>query len=197
MTNHGARLRELAGQLVRFGLVGAAGFAVDIVVFNALRLTLLAPENIETGPLIAKTVSTVLAIATNWVGNRFWTFADSRQANTVREASEFFIVSIAGMGFGIGSLWVSHYVLGFTSVLADNISSNVIGLALGAVFRFALYRWWVFSPKRAVAQHPVSDLARGAAGRAGDGSPVAQSAVRQGAASQSTDVSSRSTEPAA
>ncbi|WP_235940792.1 GtrA family protein [Paramicrobacterium fandaimingii] len=178
MTNHrAARLRQLGMQVVRFGLVGAAGFAVDIVVFNALRLTVLSPESIETGPLIAKVISTTLAIITNWVGNRFWTFADTRQANTVREASEFFAVSIAGMGFGLGSLWVSHYVLGFTSVLADNISSNVIGLALGAVFRFALYRWWVFSPTRAAAQHPVPASA--------------------GPARQRAEVSSRSTEPAA
>lgn len=178
MTNHrAARLRQLGMQVLRFGLVGAAGFAVDIVIFNALRLTVLSPENIATGPLIAKLISTTLAIVTNWVGNRFWTFADTRQSNTVREASEFFAVSIAGMGFGLGSLWVSHYALGFTSVLADNISSNVIGLALGAVFRFALYRWWVFSPARAAAQHPVS--------------------AAQGTVPQRTDVSSRSTEPAA
>ncbi|WP_437584392.1 GtrA family protein [Paramicrobacterium sp. CJ85] len=172
MTNRSVSgLKALAMQVIRFGLVGAAGFAVDIVVFNALRLTVLAPEEITSGPMIAKVVSTTLAILTNWVGNRFWTFGDSRQSNTVREGAEFFAVSIVGMGIGLACLWVSHYVLGFTSVLADNISSNVIGLALGAVFRFALYRWWVFSPTRAAARHPLT--------------------------SQSTEVSSRSTEPAA
>jgi hypothetical protein len=43
---------------------------------------------------------------------------------------------------------VSHYLMGLTSPLADNISNNVIGLGLGTLFRFALYRWWVFSPNR-------------------------------------------------
>jgi len=48
-------------------------------------------------------------------------------------------------------------VLGYTSVLADNISSNVVGLFLGAVFRFVLYRYWVFSPtRRARAEVPVT-----------------------------------------
>ena len=55
------------------------------------------------------------------------------------------------MGIGLGCLWVSHYGMGFTSVLADNISANVVGLGLGAVFRFSLYRYWVFSPSRAGA----------------------------------------------
>ena len=39
-------------------------------------------------------------------------------------------------------------MLGFTSLLADNISSNVIGLGLGTLFRFTFYRMWVFAPHR-------------------------------------------------
>lgn len=143
-----ARLRVFLAQLVQFGLVGAAGFIVDITVFNALRLTVLAPEVIAEGPIYAKIISTILAILTNWVGNRYWTFARDRQSNTTREGIEFLAVSLLGMGIGLACLWVSHYVLGFTSVVADNISSNVIGLALGAIFRFAMYRYWVFSPVR-------------------------------------------------
>jgi putative flippase GtrA len=158
-------VRRLLVQVFQFGLVGAAGLLVDLTVFNALRLTLLAPENIHTGPLIAKIVSTLLAIVTNWLGNRYWTFAGDRRADTVREGAEFFAVSLVGMGIGLGCLWVSHYLLGFTSVIADNISANVVGLALGAVFRFTLYRYWVFSPgRRASALLP-------------DASPAGQKAV--------------------
>ena len=142
------RARRLLTQAIQFGIVGAAGLLVDLVVFNALRLTLLSPENVHTGPLIAKIISTLLAIVTNWLGNRYWTFSRDRQSNTIREGVEFFAVSLAGMGIGLGCLWISHYGLGFTSVLADNISANVIGLGLGAVFRFTLYRYWVFAPSR-------------------------------------------------
>jgi putative flippase GtrA len=39
-------------------------------------------------------------------------------------------------------------VLGYTSIIADNIATNVVGLALGTAFRFALYRWWVFAARR-------------------------------------------------
>jgi putative flippase GtrA len=153
------RVRRLVIQVVQFGIVGAAGLLVDLTVFNALRLTVFSPENLHTGPLLAKIVSTLLAIATNWLGNRYWTFSRERQSNTVREGVEFFAVSLAGMGIGLGCLWVSHYALGFTSVLADNISANVVGLALGAVFRFALYRYWVFSPSRQASAR-TADVAR-------------------------------------
>ncbi len=39
-----------------------------------------------------------------------------------------------GMGIALLCLWVSHYLLGFTSALADNIATNVVGLALGTAF---------------------------------------------------------------
>ncbi|WP_377271031.1 hypothetical protein [Peterkaempfera sp. SMS 1(5)a] len=43
-----------------------------------------------------------------------------------------------------GTLWISHYTLGFDSALADNIAKNVIGLGLGTMFRFISFRTWVF-----------------------------------------------------
>lgn len=152
------RFDGLLVQLTQFGLVGAAGFLIDITVFNALRLTVLSPEVMHTGPLLAKVISTLLAIAANWLGNRYWTFRSHRQESTVREGVEFFAVSLVGMAIGLGCLWFSHYVLGFTSVLADNIAANVVGLGLGAIFRFALYRYWVFAPgRRASARIRTTD----------------------------------------
>jgi putative flippase GtrA len=145
------RVFALLTQLAKFGMVGLVGLAVDVTVFNLLRVTVLSPDAVDSGPLWAKVISTVLAILANWVGNRYWTFSKDRQTQTLREGLEFFAVSLAGMGIGLGCLWVSHYVLGYTSVLADNISSNVVGLLLGAVFRFVLYRYWVFSPARRAA----------------------------------------------
>jgi putative flippase GtrA len=140
--------QRLMSQLVKFGLVGGVGFVLDVAVFTALRLTVLSPEVMHEGPLLAKVVSTTVAIAANWIGNRYWTFGPHRTSNTAREGVEFLVVSLLGMGIGLGCLWVSHYGLGLTSVLADNISSNVIGLLLGSLFRFTLYRHWVYSPRR-------------------------------------------------
>ena len=42
-------------------------------------------------------------------------------------------------------------LLALTSPIADNISANGVGLVLGMLFRFAFYRWWVFSPARSAA----------------------------------------------
>ena len=148
-------MRRFVSQFARFGAVGLIGLVVDIGVFNILRATLLAPELHHNGPFVAKVISTSLAIIVNWIGNRYWTFRADRGKRLWREGLQFAAVSVGGMVIALGCLWVSHYLLGFTSALADNISSNVIGLALGTAFRFWLYRTWVFSP-RAPHEVPVT-----------------------------------------
>lgn len=144
------RLARLAAQLIKFGLVGGVGFVIDLGLYNLLVLTVLGPESVAAGPIIAKVLSTLVAITTNWVGNRLWTFRHHRRRDSAREAVEFFAVSLAGLVVGLVPLWISHYLLGFTALLADNIA-NVIGLGLGSIFRFTLYRFWVFAPSRRAA----------------------------------------------
>lgn len=141
-------MRTLITQFTRFGVVGLVGLVIDFGVFNLLRTTVLSPEQLHEGPVLAKLISTTLAIIANWIGNRFWTFREHRGRQLWREFVEFVVVSLGGMAIGLGCLWVSHYLLGFTSILADNVSTNVIGLALGTLFRFSLYKLWVFAPHR-------------------------------------------------
>ncbi len=149
--------RAVALQVARFGVVGGFGFVLDVGVFNLLLLTVLAPEHVHGGPVLAKTVSTLVAILANWLGNRYWTFSQQRSDRSVREGVEFAVASIIGMAVGVGCLWFSHYVLHLTTVLEDNVASNVVGVLLGAVVRFWLYRSWVFRPGR---DEPVAEPAR-------------------------------------
>ena len=113
-------MRALFGQFVRFGVVGLVGVVVDVGIFNLLRLTVLAPELIHEGPVIAKVISTSIAIATNWIGNRYWTFGSMRRSHVLREGLEFALVSVGGMAIALLCLWISHYLLGFTSALASH-----------------------------------------------------------------------------
>jgi putative flippase GtrA len=140
-------------QVLIFGLVGCVGLVIDVGVFNLLRTTVFDPHSVHSGPVLAKTISTSLAIVANWLGNRFVTFRSSRRRTDVlREGVEFAIVSCAGMGIALGCLFISHYLLGYTSLFADNIATNVIGLGLGTVFRFVLYRYWVFGERRSLPE---------------------------------------------
>ncbi|MGO4536403.1 GtrA family protein [Leifsonia sp. 2MCAF36] len=145
-----AHKARLFPQLIKFGAVGAVGFVVNLVVFNVLMVVVLV--NVPHKTLWSTAIATLVAIGANWLGNRYWAFASNRSDNATREGIEFFVVSLAGMAIPLMCVWVSHYLLGYQSLLADNISNNIVGLALGTVFRFAFYRWWVFSPDRAAAR---------------------------------------------
>ncbi|WP_231595147.1 GtrA family protein [Salinibacterium sp. SWN1162] len=149
----GGFVRSLITQLSRFGLVGAVGVVIDVTIFNILRTTVLAPELLHEGPILAKIASTAVAIVANWLGNRYWTFRRTTLQHPVQEGFKFALVSLGGIAIGLSCLVVSHYVLGYTSLLADNISSNVIGLALGTIFRFWGYRTWVFAERAETPQN--------------------------------------------
>lgn len=139
----------LIAYAVKFGVVGLVGLVVDVALFNALRLGMFGADGWAQSAIGAKTISTSVAIVFNWVGNRYWTFRRHRRRNYLREFAEYAAVSVGGMAITLACLWVSHHVLGYTSLLADNIASNVIGLGLGTAFRFVLYRYWVFGHHRA------------------------------------------------
>jgi putative flippase GtrA len=146
ITRLAAAIRWMWEKLVRyalkFGVVGLVGFFTDVGIFNVLRLSLFDE------PIVPKVISVAIATLVTWFGNRYWTFREHRRKNYLLELAEFAAVAVGGLLIGLLCLWISHYVLGFRTVVADNISGNVIGLALGTAFRFFLYRFWVYGHHR-------------------------------------------------
>ena len=140
-----ARVEHLIHELAKFGVVGAVAFVVDIGVFNLLRHGAM-----EDKPLTAKVISTVLATTVAFAGNRQWTFRHRERSSVRREYVLFFGLNGVALAIALGCLGISHYVLNFTSPLADNISANVVGMALGTMFRFWSYRRFVFTAPQPV-----------------------------------------------
>ncbi len=149
-----AAMDVLVRELVKFGVVGAVAFVVDLGVFNLLRYG-LRPFGLGEGgpleakPLSAKVVSVIAATTVAWLGNRLWTFRHRRRASAPRELVLFFVVNGVGLAIALACLGFSHYVLDLRSPLADNISANGVGLVLGTLFRFWAYRRYVFNAELA------------------------------------------------
>lgn len=139
--------KRLPGEILQFCVVGGAGFLLDVGLFNLLTLSVLSAHTVHGGPVYAKLISTTVAIAANWVGNRWLTFRDSRRADVLREAVEFGLVSVVGSLIAVACLGLSHYGMHLRSPLADNISANAVGLLLGSAFRFIAYRFWVYGAR--------------------------------------------------
>ncbi len=155
------RILNARVELMKFGTVGGIAYLVNLVGFNLLVHFPFSPldERPVTGSLIAGTVSILLA----YFGNRFWTWKERPRRAMSREISLFFIINGIGIAIASGVLYISRYVLGFTSAFADNIAANVIGVGIGTIFRFLSYRIWVF-PKTL-----PTDLAAGSMRRPQEG----------------------------
>ncbi len=134
---------------LKFGVVGLVGYVIDVGIFNALRLGFAGEGHVTATPLVAKIISVSVATLATWFGNRYWTFREHRRQNFLLELLEFSAIAVIGMGISLLCLYISHYVLNFTSLLADNLSTNVIGLTIATTFRFFLYRYWVYGRGRA------------------------------------------------
>lgn len=138
-----SRVQNLVPEASKFLTVGAVAYVVDFGVFNLLRFAGdYAP--LASKPLTAKVISAFLATLVAYFGNKKWTYATRNGQDQRKEVLWFFGLNIVAMLIAVACLWFSHYVLGLDSPLADNISANFIGVALGTLFRFVTYRKFVF-----------------------------------------------------
>lgn len=134
-------------EVLKFGAVGLLAYVVDVYVYNLMRVGVWPLEDAPFGdkPLVCKVISVSVATVVAWLGNRYWTFRHRRRATARREFVLFAVMNVGGLVISLGCLVFSHYILGFTSALADNISGNLFGIALGSLFRFWAYRQFVFT----------------------------------------------------
>ncbi|MFE5329230.1 GtrA family protein [Embleya sp. NPDC056575] len=151
-------LRRFVPEISRFAVVGGAGYSVDVVLFNVLRALL------DVSALPAKLVSLSVATMVAYLGNRRWTYRERTVSGAAHDAGRQLLLfvgwSLGGLVIQVGCLWVSRHVLGFDSLLADNLSGNVIGMALATGFRFWGYRTWVFRAATDTTAVPATVTAR-------------------------------------
>jgi len=109
--------------LVRFGLVGLVGAAVNQGVFAVLHLRLAVPL------LLASAIATQVAIFTNYLGNELWTFPARRLAHA--RFRRFQLTALGGLLVTAGSLWLLTRAPGLPVLVA-----NLGAIALGSAWNF-------------------------------------------------------------
>ena len=136
------KLFRLRTELGKFFGVGLMAYVVAVGGFNLL--VHIEPAPLESKPLTASILSGAISILVAYFGNRHWTWRDRKWSGAKREITLFFIINIISLGISVICLAISRYILGFNSILADNISANIIGVGIGTIFRFWAYRTYVF-----------------------------------------------------
>jgi putative flippase GtrA len=128
-------------RIVTFLTVGGLGYLVDVASFNVLRSS---PGLASADPAYARVLAVGLAMVVTYLGNRLVTWRGRSSGDRGRELGLFVVFNLIGLAPSVVTLVVAHDLLGFTSRVADNISANVIGLALGTLFRYWAYNRFVF-----------------------------------------------------
>lgn len=142
-----AQARGLLGEAVRFLTVGGLATLVALIGFNVVAHGLLVGRApLEDQPIAAYVVANLVAGVVAYAGMRVWAFRDREVQDPAAGLIRFFALGALTMTVPVVCLWVSRYVLGLTGPLADNLSANVVGLGLGVVARFWVFRRYVFGP---------------------------------------------------
>jgi putative flippase GtrA len=116
-------------QLVKFGVVGASGYVINLAVFAAL---------LGWGAHIAAAISFVVSAASNYWWNRHWTFA-GQKGSFALQGMRFYIVS--AVAFAFNQLWLVVFIdwLHWREVL-----SQAIAIVLVTPLNFLGNKLWSF-----------------------------------------------------
>jgi len=94
--------------------------------------------------ILAYVLANTVGMVVSYRGSRNWAFRDRPPRHADGGRAAFVAINLATMSLPIGCLWISRNMLGLDDPYSDNISANVIGLFMGLVARFYLFRTFVF-----------------------------------------------------
>lgn len=120
-------------ELVRFGVVGASGYAVNLGVFA------LAVHGAGLGYKLAAVLAFLVAVTNNFVLNRRWTFR-VRHGRTHFQAARFLVVSVGTFLVTLGILTLLVEVAGLAEVPAQ-----AIAIFCGLPLNFLGQKLWSFA----------------------------------------------------
>jgi putative flippase GtrA len=153
------RARREWTRFLKFSVVGTIGAVVDFGTFNVLH------SLVHVASIPASVASFIAAGTSNFLWNRFWTYPDSRSKVPHRQAVQFAVVSLVGLGIrtplfaalespaiaAAGRLLAGAARSGIALPLALSPSTLGRNMALAAavlvvlVWNFLANRYWTYS----------------------------------------------------
>jgi putative flippase GtrA len=137
-------------RFIRFTIVGSIGFVVDFLAFNIFR------SGIGLMPEVSLVLSFLVAVTSNFVWNRYWTYPDSRSKPVIGQLVQFVIVNLAGLGIRTGVFILINQPLvkffekiSFPLPLEDYVLGENLALAIVVLivmfWNFFINRFWTYN----------------------------------------------------
>jgi putative flippase GtrA len=134
----------------KFAIVGTIGFGVDFLSFNLFRF------GIGFSAEVSSVLSFSVAVVSNFLLNRYWTFPDSRSKRLANQLLQYAVVNVVGLIIRtvIFSL-INEPLVNLFAEMKLNLpfEANVLGenLALATVviivlfWNFFINRYWTYN----------------------------------------------------
>ena len=138
--------RELK-RFAKFSMVGAIGFVIDTGAQNIM----VGVLGMSTGSLrlLAKTISFLLALISNFIWNRYWTYPESRSKRLRVQAAQFALVNAVGLALNLLIFGgVSSLLIPLLQGLYGERSGLMLGTNVGQVCAVAVVLFWNFFVNR-------------------------------------------------
>jgi dolichol-phosphate mannosyltransferase len=122
-------------QLAKFCVVGATGYAVNLVVYTLLL------RGLDLHYIVCAIGSFLVAVTNNYTWNRLWTFHGSR-GHVVMQGLRFFVVSVLAL---VANLVVLHLLV---QVGVGEVLAQAIAIVLVTPVNFVGNKLWSFRSRR-------------------------------------------------
>lgn len=131
----GAAARRPASwwQLLKFGIVGGSGYLINLAVFALLA------GSLDVHHLVAAVGAFCVAVTSNFLWNRYWTFSPG-DGSAGFQAARFFVVSVAALGL---NLIVLEALVAGAGI--GELSAQAIAVAVAMPFNFLGNKLWTFA----------------------------------------------------
>jgi len=120
-------------QLLKFGIVGGSGYLINLAVFALLA------GNLGIHHLLAAIGAFCVAVSSNFLWNRYWTF-EPGDGHPAFQAVRFFAVSVAAL---LINLAVLEALVSGTSL--GVLAAQAIAVAVAMPFNFLGNKLWTFA----------------------------------------------------
>ncbi len=132
-------------QLAKYLLIGVLATITDLGVLNLL----MWGSAITAGVLFSvfKGISFIVATCAKYFGDKFWAFEKMGKKGMGKEFSQFFVVTLIGLGLNVGVASLVVNVIGPQFGLSETLWANVGGIAAAfgiTAWNFIGYKYLVF-----------------------------------------------------
>lgn len=146
------RYHNVAKQFVKFGITGGIGAVVDFSTFAFLTRVIgwtTTYTAFGTQLILANNVSVFLAICSNFIINRYWTFKDTSESATKQGASYFLLNTFT---WALNQILVSFFVFRmpiFTQLFGSQRDYAAKAIAIGLILFINFFGSKLFIFKKA------------------------------------------------